>query len=242
VYTPFPIQLAVRVTDADGNPVAGVTVYFDADHCLNDGTICLLPSAYPTFEGQGSEAVVTSDANGEAVAPTLEAGNAVVQYFPNTATIYVDGPASAMIAQTFFWVAQVDDSPTVPITAGFTGAWYDPHQSGHGLLVEVLPENRLMAYWFAFTPDGSQQAWFGGVGTIIGNQAVIYADQGQGGSWIPNFNPALFSDPLWGTLAFTFSDCNHGRVYFTGEGGDSVWGRDSMDITRLTQPAGLSCE
>jgi hypothetical protein len=241
VNTSFPIQLAVLVTDGEGNPVPGTSVYFEADHCHNDGTECLLPGAYPFFEGNNVDVVVTSDANGEAIAPTFEAGNVDASYFANTATIYTNGPTSTIIAQTFFWVAQIQPTPAVPITAGFTGAWYDPTQSGHGLLIEVLPQNRLMAYWFAFTPDGTQQAWFGGVGDIHGDEAVIYANQGQGGRWIPDFDPALFSDPLWGTLAFIFTDCNHGRVYFTGDGGNSIWGRSTMDITRLTMPAGLSC-
>ena len=238
----FPIPLAVRVTDQEGNPVPGIAVYFEADHCHNDGTECSLPQGYPSFQGNNVDVVVTSDANGQAIAPPLEAGNQEGNYFANTATIYTDGPSSTVIAQTFFWVAQIEPVATVPITSGFTGAWYDPSQSGHGLLIEVLPQNRLLAYWFTFTPDGTQQAWFGGVGDIVGNEAVLYANQGQGGRWIPNFDPASFTDPLWGTLAFIFTDCNNGRVYFTGEGGDSIWGRSSMDITRLTMPAGLSCQ
>jgi len=238
----FPIPLAVRVLDSEGNPVPGVPVYFDADHCHNDGTECSLPTAYPIFDGGNVDVVATSDITGTAVAPTLNAGDMEGAYFANTATIYTNGPSSTPIAQAFFWVAQVAPTASVPITAAFTGAWYDPNQSGHGLLIEVLPENRLMAYWFTFTPDGTQQAWFGGVGDIHGDQAVIYADQGQGGQWIPNFNPALFKNQAWGTLAFIFTDCNHGRVYFTGEGGNSIWGRSTMDITRLTMPAGLSCQ
>jgi hypothetical protein len=40
------------------------------------------------------------------------------------------------------------------------------------------------------------------------------------------------------TLTFTFTDCNHGTVDF-----DSVlgYGAGSMNLTRLTQPASLSC-
>ncbi len=238
----FPIPLAVRVLDSEGNPEPGVPVYFDADQCHNDGTECLSPSAYPFFDGGDVSVVATSDMTGTAVAPALEVGDTQGAYFANTATIYTDGPSSTIIAQSFFWVAQVERVASVPITAAFTGAWYDPNQSGHGLLIEVLPQDRLMAYWFAFTPDGTQEAWFGGVGDIHGDQAVIYADQGRGGRWIPDFDPASFRNQSWGTLAFIFADCNHGRVYFTGDGGNSIWGRSTMDITRLTMPAGLSCQ
>ena len=38
------------------------------------------------------------------------------------------------------------------IGPGFTGAWFDPAQSGHGLFLEILPDNRIQAAWFAFNP------------------------------------------------------------------------------------------
>jgi plastocyanin len=130
----------------------------------------------------------------------------------------------------------------VPITNAFSGAWYDPTQSGHGILVEVLPNNQFLAFWFTFNPDGTQQSWFGNVGAIdpATNTASVAALQTQGGQWIPNFDPAHVTQPPWGTLTFTFSDCGHGRVDFTSVA--TGYGTGHMDLTRLTQPAGLSCQ
>jgi len=236
----FPLPLQARVLAVDGTPVAGASVYFEADHCHNDGTACLTPTGYASFSGD-SNAVAVTNADGIAVAPALTAGDQEITTYV-VATIYADGPASSIIDTAYFWVHQVA-SAGVPIASGFSGAWYDPSQSGHGLLVEVLPGNRLLAYWFAFSPDPeqSQQAWFGGVGNIDGNQAILQADQGQGGRWVPEFDPALYELQAWGTLTFTFSDCNHGRVYYAGDGASSAWGVGSMELTRLTQLEGLSC-
>lgn len=128
----------------------------------------------------------------------------------------------------------------VPITAGFTGAWFDPAQSGHGILMEVLPNNLLVAYWYTFTPDGTQQSWFGGVGPISNDTAVVSVNMGLGGRWIPNFDPANFVVQPWGTLTITFSDCNHGHVDFVST--VAGYGSNQMDLTRLTQPAGTSCQ
>jgi hypothetical protein len=47
-------------------------------------------------------------------------------------------------------------SPPSSIRPGFTGSWYDPEQSDHGLLVEVLPNNQFLAACFAFNPTGTQ--------------------------------------------------------------------------------------
>jgi hypothetical protein len=151
----------------------------------------------------------------------LVAGGVNAEGILNSAELY--GPAS---------------SPGT-IGPGFTGAWYDPAQSGHGLFIEVLPDSRFYAAWFAFNPAGTQQAWFTGVGTYSGNTASIATVlQPTGGRWIPNFDPNQIVPNRWGTLSFTFTDCNHGTVDF-----NSVleYGAGSMSLTRLTQPAGLNC-
>jgi hypothetical protein len=133
----------------------------------------------------------------------------------------------------------VQGGPPFAIGPGITGAWYDPAQSGHGLFIEVLSGNRLYASWFAFDPAGTQQAWFTGVGTYNGNTASITAvEQLTGGRWIPNFDPGQIERKAWGTLTFTFIDCSHGTVNFSSMLG---YGMGNMNLTRLTQPEGLSC-
>ena len=128
---------------------------------------------------------------------------------------------------------------TSTIGPGFTGAWFDPAQSGHGLFIEILPNNGIQAAWFTFNPVGTEQSWFLGVGTYSGNTATVSAVmQPTGGRWIPNFNPGQVVNNAWGALTFTFTDCNHGRVDFTSTLG---YGVGSMALTRLTQPAGITC-
>jgi hypothetical protein len=136
--------------------------------------------------------------------------------------------------------AQIQSAPPFAIDSGITGAWYDPSQSGHGLFIEVLSDNRFYASWFAFNPAGTEQAWFTGVGTYSGNTASITAvAQPTGGRWIPNFEPSLIERKTWGTLTLTFIDCNHGTVDFNSVLG---YGTGSMNLTRLTQPVGLTCQ
>jgi plastocyanin len=134
----------------------------------------------------------------------------------------------------------VQPSPGFAIGAGITGSWYDPAQSGHGLFIEVLPENRFLAAWFTFTPDGAAQSWFTGAGDYSGGTATVNGvELPTGGRWIPNFDPGQVTLNHWGSLQFFFTDCNNGWVAF-----DSVYGygtRGGMKLTRLTQPLGLSC-
>ena len=132
-----------------------------------------------------------------------------------------------------------DASAPGTIGSGFTGAWYDPAQSGHGLFVEVLPDNRLFVGWFTFNPAGTEQAWFVGTGTYSGNTATITPVQ-PAHRWAldSNFNPDQIVNNFWGALTFTFTGCNQGKVDFNSVLG---YGTGSMNLTRLTQPAGLSC-
>ncbi len=140
-----------------------------------------------------------------------------------------------------FGTIVVQAAPTaVNIGPGFTGAWFDPAQSGHGLFLEVLQNNALLAWWFTFNPAGTEQSWFGGVGNYSGNTAVItQVTQTTGGRWIPNFDPSKLVQIPWGTFTFTFTDCNHGKVDFTSP--VPGYGIGSMNLTRLTLPAGLTC-
>ncbi len=132
-----------------------------------------------------------------------------------------------------------DGSQRQGLGPGYTGAWYDPAQSGHGIFLEILPGNSAFLGWFTFDPAGTQQVWFGGVGSNVGSTVRLLAvDQPTGGRWIPNFDPNQIVHNPWGSLTVTFTDCNHGAVNFSSTSG---YGTGSMNLARLTQPAGLTC-
>ncbi|HRA38038.1 MAG TPA: hypothetical protein PLC02_10120 [Pseudomonadota bacterium] len=123
-------------------------------------------------------------------------------------------------------------------TQNYTGAWYDPAQSGHGIFIDQLPDGRLVAWWFTFDPAGAQ-AWFGGAGELQGTSAVVPVSRTLGGQFIPNFVTANTRNLPIGTLTFNFSSCSRGRVNFAL---DSTFGTGFMDLTRLSSPIGVNCE
>jgi len=127
-----------------------------------------------------------------------------------------------------------------PIGPGMTGNWFDPSQSGHGFSIEILPGNQMLAEWYAFAPNGGQ-VWIVATGPITGNSAVLqgYQAVGAGGRFPPNFDPTQLQRQLWGTLTFTFSDCNNGQASWQSVVAGYPSG--SIPITRLTMPAGLAC-
>jgi hypothetical protein len=127
------------------------------------------------------------------------------------------------------------------IQPGITGNWFNAAQSGHGFEIEVLPTTppQLFAFWFVFAPDGGQ-TWIGGTGEINGDHASVQAYQvnGAGALFPPHFDAANTASQPWGTLTFTFTDCNNGQVSWNSS---PAYGNGTLPITRLTMPAGLHC-
>jgi len=98
----------------------------------------------------------------------------------------------------------------------------------------------MLAEWFVFGPDGGRD-WIIATGPITGNTAVLAAFQsgGSGGRFPPNFNAAQVQNQAWGTITFTFTDCDTGQVSWAPTAPGYTGG--SVPIKRLTIPAGLSC-
>jgi len=236
---------SVRYVDATGRPLQGLAVSFLVDECGASGVgppDCPPHDIFGHFVPPMSSDVHT-DANGVATSNAFVAGDIVGTYDVAAVAFSFAAENAALGGDIglFFQIQQADATQAVPITAAFTGAWYDPGQSGHGLLIEVLPADRILAFWFTFDAEG-KQAWFGGDGVIEGDIAFIHVMQGTGGKWIPNFAPSEYQQFPWGNLTLTFTDCNHGRVDFAGNGDPPLWGVGHMDLTRLAMPSGLSCD
>jgi hypothetical protein len=123
---------------------------------------------------------------------------------------------------------------------GISGNWFNPGQSGQGFILETQRDNSLLAEWFTFAPDNGQ-AWIVALGPISGNTAVLQAYQagGSGGHFYPRFDPSAIQNQFWGTITFSFADCNNGSVAWQPVLAGYVGG--SMPIQRLTLPAGLAC-
>ena len=128
---------------------------------------------------------------------------------------------------------------TFQIRPGITGNWNNRAQDGHGFQFEVLPGGVMTAIWFAFDNDGNQ-AWISGAGTIEGDHVTMSAGRVLAGRFPPNFNPAEIQRRNWGTLVFTFTDCDNGRVDWTSlDTGFTSTG--TLALQRLTRIDGLAC-
>jgi len=128
------------------------------------------------------------------------------------------------------------------ISAAFSGNWFDPNQNGQGFEIEILggATPLMSVLWFTFAPTGGE-TWIAASGPVSGTHVSMDAYQisGPGALFPPQFDAARVSAQPWGSLTFTFSDCNTGRVDWVST--QPGYGSGTMALTRLTQPDGLGC-
>lgn len=133
-----------------------------------------------------------------------------------------------------------DSLNTFSIIPAHTGLWYNQEQSGHGLNIEILDENRILAFWYVYDDEGNQ-IWLLGTGTYAGNTATMEVYSTDSGVFPPNFVAAEVVNTIWGSFEFEFSDCNTANFSWTPVEGNG-YTAGTLKLTRLTKIAGMTCE
>jgi hypothetical protein len=137
----------------------------------------------------------------------------------------------------------VAPAPTSVTLDGYmSGNWFDPAQAGQGFQLEFTDQNdTLLAIWFVYTPDGNGQNWIYAQGTydLTKTSVTVPAEILSGAKFPPLFTSSDLHATPWGTITFSFSDCNHGTASWNST--VPGYGSGSMPIVRLTQIAGTSC-
>lgn len=152
-----------------------------------------------------------------------------------------DTPAFVYADNLFF--NSVAPSAGVTVDGYMSGSWYDPDHSGHGFDIDITDQdNQVVAYWFNYAADGSgRQVWFYAQGTYdpTRNSVTLNAGITDGASFPPMFDSGDVKVTPWGTITFTFTDCNHGTASW-----HSIlpgYGSGSIPIARLTHIKGTAC-
>lgn len=125
--------------------------------------------------------------------------------------------------------------------AGFpqTGSWFDLTHSGEGLILEVLPGNEALVFWFSYD-DGGRPAWFYGVGQL--DDYTILVEEmlhTRGGRFGPDFNPGEIVYETWGSTLIEL-DCNYGKLDYIS--GLDSFGVGKQTLFRLTNPGNIACD
>ncbi|HET8942623.1 MAG TPA: hypothetical protein VFN13_11625, partial [Rudaea sp.] len=158
-------------------------------------------NGYGFSQGASQAATLPADAR----SATCSVNNEIYGEFLGTVSNHVDN--------LFFESAPPDAAVTVD--GYMSGSWYDPAQSGHGFDLQITDQQDLMlAYWYTFAPDGSGQVWIYAQGPYdVGkNTVTLPAEILTGAKFPPLFNSNDLQGTPWGTITFSFTDCNHGTA------------------------------
>jgi hypothetical protein len=127
------------------------------------------------------------------------------------------------------------------VEAGTSSAWFDSDRDGEGFLLEILPQNRAVVYWFTYDDEGGQD-WYLAEGEIRGNR-IIFTDlkRASGGVFGPGFDPEKVSFEPVGSATFTWSSCTSGTMKWVIDRDGGGYRQGRMSLNRLTDLMGLDC-
>lgn len=155
------------------------------------------------------------------------------------ATYQVDGRAGDQSLVRLTDVAGLECGAGEQIAFPHTGSWYDRTHSGEGLVLEALPDNRALLFWFSYDGEG-QPAWFYGTGVLEEN--IIQVDemlQTRGGRFGPDFDPGDVEQLPWGSARVEL-DCNYGKLDYEAQ--LETYGANKQTLFRLTNPGDALCD
>ena len=125
------------------------------------------------------------------------------------------------------------------LTSRLAGSWYNPNQSGHGLTLEVLDAETMLAYWFTFDSFG-EPFWLIAMGAHQGGgRVVLDAVMVEGGMFPPNFDPEMIERFDWGTLEIEFASCGEATLRWMPEA--AGFESSEMPLVRLSKAEDNNC-
>jgi uncharacterized repeat protein (TIGR01451 family) len=229
-----------RLRNGDGTVPNGASEH---PQLSADGSIAVMQTAATNFFGQekalttpacGAVAITTNFFSPAVMASNLCGGSASNQnptISGDGTTAGVDsnapqaGTASTNSNAYSDGVGGLNSLGVSNLSSDFSGQWFDPNQSGQGLVIDVAQPDAnntryMSAIWFVYL--NGQPTWV--LGAAIpkagtGNQAgkvVVQMDQVaifQGVSFPIGENNAAAT--LWGSITLTFTDANTGTMSWT---------------------------
>jgi poly(3-hydroxybutyrate) depolymerase len=120
------------------------------------------------------------------------------------------------------------------IDSDTSGLWFNPEQSGHGLVMEVVETaggQKLLLYWFVYL-DG-RQVWLSGLGDINNDQASMSLDIVSAGRFPPRFDPAETRVESWGELTVILQ--GRDQLVITWSSDFPGFNDGILEMTRLTR-------
>jgi uncharacterized repeat protein (TIGR01451 family) len=172
-----------------------------------------------------------SDPNGPSTSPALNCEGTSLVFQSNANNIDPNDPNANSDIYAQDDPRNVAGGTPTSLDASFSGNWFNPGQSGHGFLVEALPDGRYYLTWYLYV--NGQPLFLQGVGGASGNvlDIPVYSTR----STAFPVGPGGGTNSNWGRLRMTFSGNDTASVQWVPTAFGFATG--SMTLRRLTAPA-----
>ena len=115
-------------------------------------------------------------------------------------------------------VSTTESDPVLPVGGGHSAMWFNPQRSGEGWVLEILPDQRAVAYWFTFDDEGRPR-WLVGNGRVEGNRIefpeLIAASGARFGA---DFESGDVKTSTVGSARMLFDGCSEGWYEYEAYG------------------------
>ncbi len=127
-----------------------------------------------------------------------------------------------------------------PEGAGFrichSGTWFNRSQDGHGIMLEVLDNQQIIATWFVYL--NGRQYWMLAQGAIESDQANLSVVSGRDSSFPPQFDAADVEIFDWGRITLSIDNDLLNVDWISGVPG---FGSGFIQMERLTTLSDHPC-
>jgi hypothetical protein len=210
-----------------------------------DTTAYLLVDTFPTGDCTGNALQLESESTSSVEEWELETGSFITDsgvhsiFFALAVfkPLGVTANASSHYDDVFLQLTGGPGGFTIVPSASVS--WFNPAEAGHGIMLDLLDQERAWMCWFTFDLDGNP-AWICALGSI-GGDTIVFAEAFtvEGGRFPPLFDAQQIVEVPWGSITVTFTGCDSGTMEWstTAEGFQS----GSMPLVRLTSLWGTAC-
>jgi hypothetical protein len=122
---------------------------------------------------------------------------------------------------------------------GISGTWYNPAQSGHGVSIEVLDDERVLAFWYVYDLAGNPVHLY--LDGRIEDRRIVATAHLSRGMRFGVFNPAEHQLLRWGSVTLDFSSCDAAQLSYVADGVFASYGSGTLPLQRLSRISGVGC-
>lgn len=122
---------------------------------------------------------------------------------------------------TFQSYLQTTFGPALP-AFDYSDLWWNPNESGWGMVVEQHPSNIAFIAWYTYDGNGNPKWYVGPDCVMVGDGCTSTLYQTTGPPFGPTFNPAAVTVQTIGSVTLSFTDRSNGYMSYNVNGSVGV--------------------